>query len=392
MPPSSNATPISPLAAALGGALALAIAMGIGRFAFTPLLPMMQADAGVSLAAGGWLASANYLGYFAGALLAPLLAWQRGAVIRFALAAVVASTLAMGLVDQLAAWVLLRAVAGVLSAWLLIFTSEWCLGQLSGKAQLAGVLYAGVGAGIALAGGVCLGLMLAGADSGTAWLALGALAFAGKALVWPAFRNTSGLARTPSLRPRGHGAEGWRLIRGNAANGFGYIIPATFLPAMARELLGDPAVFGLAWPLFGAAAVVSTLAAGALLRVAGNRRLWAASHCLMAAGAALPVFVPGLAAILFSALAVGGTFMVATMCAIREARAVAGDQATGLIAAVTAAFALGQLLGPVLVASLSLAGLADPYPPALLLAALLLVASGWELAQRPAPKPPGESA
>ena len=55
---------------AFAGLAALAVAMGIGRFAFTPLLPMMQDDAGVSLAQGGYLASANYLGYLAGALWA----------------------------------------------------------------------------------------------------------------------------------------------------------------------------------------------------------------------------------------------------------------------------------------------------------------------------------
>ena len=59
-----------PEAIALAGLAALAVAMGIGRFAFTPLLPMMQADAGLTLAQGGWLASANYAGYLAGALWA----------------------------------------------------------------------------------------------------------------------------------------------------------------------------------------------------------------------------------------------------------------------------------------------------------------------------------
>src|SRR5262249_60180010 len=56
------------LAVALAGLIALAVAIGIGRFAFTPILPMMQEDAGVSMALGGWLASANYVGYLAGAL------------------------------------------------------------------------------------------------------------------------------------------------------------------------------------------------------------------------------------------------------------------------------------------------------------------------------------
>ena len=52
----------------LAGMLALATAMGIGRFAFTPLLPMMLHDGVITLPEASWLASANYIGYLAGAL------------------------------------------------------------------------------------------------------------------------------------------------------------------------------------------------------------------------------------------------------------------------------------------------------------------------------------
>ena len=60
----------SPVMIALAGLTALGVAMGIGRFAFTPILPMMQQDFAMSLGEGGWLASANYLGYLVGALSA----------------------------------------------------------------------------------------------------------------------------------------------------------------------------------------------------------------------------------------------------------------------------------------------------------------------------------
>ena len=60
----------SPLTVAVSGLAALAVAIGIGRFAFTPILPMMQADHDISVAQGGWLASANYLEYLAGSLFA----------------------------------------------------------------------------------------------------------------------------------------------------------------------------------------------------------------------------------------------------------------------------------------------------------------------------------
>ncbi len=69
MPSSDPAPGRRPWAVALAGAVALAVAMGIGRFAFTPLLPMMLAEGALDLHTASWLASANYLGYLAGALL-----------------------------------------------------------------------------------------------------------------------------------------------------------------------------------------------------------------------------------------------------------------------------------------------------------------------------------
>src|SRR5260221_7073072 len=142
---------------ALAGLAALAVAMGIGRFAFTPILPMMLQDAGLSVAGGGWLASANYLGYFAGALWAgmPHAARVPGAVaIRAGLAAIALSTLVMMLDAGFAAWAVLRFIARVASAWGLVHTSAWVLERIAplGRPILAGVLFAGVGGGIVGAG------------------------------------------------------------------------------------------------------------------------------------------------------------------------------------------------------------------------------------------------
>jgi len=67
----------------------------------------------------------------------------------------------------------------------------------------------------------------------------------------------------------------------------------------------------------------------------------------MALGVAAPVAVRGLAGILVAALCVGGSFMVVTMTGMQEALQVAGPHAARLMAAMTAAFATGQILGPV---------------------------------------------
>src|SRR5882672_6312723 len=115
-------------AVAFTGLAALAAAMGIGRFAFTPLLPMMQDDTGVSLAQGGYLASANYLGYLAGALWAMRPA-RPDFAIRAAMLAIALTTLAMGYAHGMPAWILLRALAGAASAWALVHVSSWALQQ-----------------------------------------------------------------------------------------------------------------------------------------------------------------------------------------------------------------------------------------------------------------------
>jgi MFS family permease len=336
------------LAVALAGLIALAVAIGIGRFAFTPILPMMQEDAGVSMAMGGWLASANYVGYLAGAL--SVICWRIGATtgIRAGLAAIGITTLAMGMEHHVAVWLALRALAGIASAWVLIYVSAWCLERLAalGRPALSNTVFAGVGTGIALAGGLCLALMRVGAGSTSAWFVLGLLSVALSAVIWGVLGSGAASRGASPERASARGME-WdreslRLVLCYGAFGFGYIIPATFLPAMAKQVIRDPEVFGWSWPLFGAAAMGSTLATAMLRSLVSNRRLWVASHLVMAFGIALPIVWSGIVPIMLAALLVGGTFMVATMTGLQEAREVGGERATGLMAALTSAFALGD--------------------------------------------------
>jgi predicted MFS family arabinose efflux permease len=365
--------------AALAALAALAISQGIGRFAFTPILPMMQQDAGLSIGDGGWLASANYLGYFLGALWAVRLSIGATAAIRIGLAVIALSTLAMALRDGFWLWAALRGLAGVASAWVLVFVSAWSLERLSalGRLDLGGIVYAGVGAGIVVAGIACLVAMGAHASSAAAWTCLGVIALAAAAAIWPVFGAGARYAAAPPAKP-GRPRDFWRLVLCYGAYGFGYIIPATFLPVMAKQVIADPALFGWAWPVFGAAAVASTLVAQRARR--SNRVVWAASHLVMAAGVVFPLVLPGLAGIIVAALCVGGTFVVITQVGLQEARAVAGEQARALIAAMTSAFALGQILGPLAVATLVRAS--GGFSAALISAAALLAISAGALLRR----------
>ena len=345
----------SPLSLAVSGLAALAVAMGIGRFAFTPILPMMQADHGISVAQGGWLASANYLGYLAGSLFAMRPNIPARTAIRVGLVLIAACTLAMGIEHHFVAWLILRAIPGFASALVLVFVSAWILPRLAHAARenLSGTVYAGVGTGIMFAGLACLVLVRNDASSDTAWIALGMTAVGVTIAIWRVLgdESTNESERAPA-HPHHATVSHWRLVFCYGAFGLGYIIPATFLPVMAKQVIADAGWFAWAWPIFGAAATVSTVLAARLASRFSHRNVWITGNVAMAIGTLVPIAVPNLAGIAIAALCVGGTFMVNTMAGIQEARRVAGVHARALIGAMTSAFAVGQIIGPLLVAGL----------------------------------------
>ena len=363
----SNRAP-GPRALAFAGLLSLAVAMGIGRFAFTPLLPLMAREGQLDLAFGGWLAAANYAGYFAGALTAARLPQGARTLALLALALTAATTAAMAL-PSAPLWSLLRFASGAASAWVFVATSVWCLGALArqGRADRGGLVYAGVGCGIALTGLYCLVAAARGLHAAEVWVHLGVLCLL---LSLPVLATSLRVESTPASAatrgtPVGSASGSTGLVVCYGLMGFGYILPATFLPAMARSVVDDPRLFGLAWPVFGATAAVSTLLAGWWMRRASRLQVWAISQLLMGVGVLLPSLWLNGVTITLSALFVGGTFMVITLAGVQEMRARAPAQAVRLVGRITAAFALGQIAGPVL--------------PALLLKSPALAAHGLSL-------------
>jgi predicted MFS family arabinose efflux permease len=131
-------------------------------------------------------------------------------------------------------------------------------------------------------------------------------------------------------------------------------------------------VFGWAWPVYGAAAMLSTLGVALFAGHYSNRAVSIACHFIMALGVAAPVFWPGIGGIALAALFVGGTFVVFTLVGLQDARSVAAAAAPRLMAAMTAAFAFGQIAGPLAVSFLVGAG--GSIAAALLAASAVLVA------------------
>jgi len=359
-----------PWTVAIAGGVALAVAMGLGRFAFTPLLPLMLADGSVDLHAASWLASANYLGYLAGALLCTFEPWLRTrwsamppihgpSAVRVGLVATGVLTLGMAL-PWPAAWPTLRFLAGVASALVFVYASGWCLARLAraGASALGGAMFAGPGAGI-VASGLVVGVMVAWHRSAAAgWAIFGVLAFALTALIWPVFGGAPAApdAATPDgaalHEPPHRRGEIPLLALAYGMAGLGYIVTATFLPVIAREALPGSPWIDFFWPIFGVGVVVGALLS-TRLRIGGDLRLLlAGAYVLQAAGIAAGVWRPTLAGFAFGSLLLGLPFTAITFFALQEARRLRPATSASTIGLLTILYGIGQIVGPPLAARL----------------------------------------
>ena len=378
-------------AAALACMIGLAVALGVGRFAFTPLLPLMLADGSIGLKAGSWLASANYAGYFVGAVSCAAVRIAPARMVRFGLAATVLLTAAMGVGHLLSAWLVVRFVAGVVSAWTFVFVSQWGLRRLTElhAPEWSGVIYAGPGVGIVLTG--LIGGALAGHRAAPGWLGFAALSAVLSVAIWRIFGTAPAQAVAPQAAParpaataaashvaRRHRADAAWLVVLYGMPGFGYIITATFLPVIARAALpaGSPWP-DLFWPMFGAALIVGAIAAARLPGHWDNRLLLAAGCATQAPGIAAGIVWPNAAGFSVGSALLGLPFTAITLFAMREARRLHGERAAGLMGYATASYGVGQILGPLVAAPLT--ARFGSFSPALWVAAgaLLVGAAGF---------------
>ena len=399
------------------GIAALVAVMGVGRFVYTPILPEMLATGALTLREAGWVAAANFLGYLLGALAASAVHRRRlqGALARAGLGLTVAMLVAMALLDGTAAWSAARFLAGVGSAFSLVFVSIRVLERLSaiGEADRMVGLYAGVGVGIA---GSAL-LMLAAEHAGAPWPAWWATAAVFTApFAWVAWRGLAdrGPAAAPAPRPArdaalpaARDAAGAAAAqpppvsvqgpaRGRAAAapgaplafaaavlayglfGLGYVIHATYLPAMVRAAGYPPAAATAIWVLVGLVALPSAALWRAVARRHGMRAAIALGYTVEGLTALVPLAGGSIGGAVVAAIGLGGTFMAVTGLALPFARALDPARAARAIGVMTAAFGAGQIVGPIAAAHLAEAAPLGGNPfamPSLLAFAALLAAA-----------------
>jgi predicted MFS family arabinose efflux permease len=340
------------LSLAAGGFIALAAAQGIGRFVYTPILPFMAGDIGLTKPEAGLIASANFLGYLLGALVAAsphLPGGKRGGFLA-GLAGSALTTAAMGLVASVPAFLALRFLGGMASAFVLVFASALVLEQLAAMARpgLTAVHFAGVGSGIALSALLIAGLEAAGLGWRVQWLASGGLTFLALLLAWrliPPAPEAGAMTAYGPARGQGDGRMR-RLVIAYGLFGFGYVITATFISTIARASPSLQGLDFLVWLAVGLAAVPSVALWVAIGRRLGNEASYALANLIEAAGVALSVLDQSLAGLVLAALLLGGTIMGITALGLIEVRQLAKRDPRRALALMTAAFGLGQVIGP----------------------------------------------
>jgi MFS family permease len=357
----------------LQGAAALAAAMGVGRFVYTPILPLMNAQAGLSVQHGSALATANYVGYLVGALLgiASPRAVRSRATLWISLTAVTATLALMPATQVFAAWFGLRLVAGAASALVFVVAVNAVLGALRAHGQhLTGWAFGGIGAGIALSG--ALVLLLRGADDWRqAWWLAAALSLVLSIAAWrlpiPADVPDAAAAPVPSISTRLLDTRFIGLFVTYALEGVGYIIAGTFLVAAIDQDSARWVGTG-AWVLAGLAALPSSALWARLSHTRSRPALLTVALLIQAIGVALPALVGGVGAALFSAAAFGATFVGISTLALAHGTHLRVPRAVAIL---TTGYSIGQIAGPLLVTPL----LHNGYHQALVIAALVLVAA-----------------
>lgn len=342
------------------GIYSLIVALGIARFAYTPLLPLMQQQAGLGIAGAGWLAAINYAGYLSGALIASLISDMvlKDRLYRIGMILAVLSTAMMGVSTDFTVWALSRFVAGLSSAASLLLGSGLILNWLirhHHRSEL-GLHFSGIGLGIAGAAAAVF-LMNHVLNWQEQWFAL---TFLGCLLVVPALRWLPPPDRSPLTRT-GQKMEDappstlyMRLFMlAYFCAGIGYVVSATFIVAIVDHMPGLSGEGTLVFFVIGIAAAPSCVAWDLIARRTGKLNALILASALQIIGIMLPVLAGGLIAALVGALLFGVTVMGIVSLVLTMAGQYYPTRPAKMMGKMTLSYGAAQIIGPAITGGLA---------------------------------------
>lgn len=334
------------------GIFSLLLALGVARFAYTPLLPVMQAQAGLGLAEGGWLAALNYAGYLSGALIASLISdlVLKDRLYRIGMVLAVLSTLVMGLSSDFTLWAVSRFVAGLSSAASMLLGTGLILNWLIRHNQRGelGIHFSGVGLGI-VGCSAAVALMSQWLDWREQWFALTALAclLLVPALAWLPKPDRSPL--TTSGQPMRDNPPSRLFLRLFMAAyfcaGVGYVVSATFIVAIVDRLPGLAGQGSWSFLAIGLAAAPACIVWDFIARRTGELNALILAAALQVVGILLPLS-GGLGGALAGALLFGGTFVGMVSLVLSMAGRYYPTRPAKMMGKMTLSYGAAQIVGP----------------------------------------------
>jgi len=311
----SQPTPIKIMVA---GLFSLVLTLGVARFSYTPLLPVMMDGTMLTDASGGWLASFNYLGYMCGALITASISnlQLKDTLYRIGLVGAVVTTVAMGLAENIWLWAIMRFLAGLCSAAGLLIGSGLILNWMLRHNQRAelGLHFSGIGVGIAVSAIVAI-LMLDRFNWSQQWYIFAAL---GVVLLIPAWywlpRPKDGVGGTTQggeVLEDNPPPRNWLLILYAAyfCAGFGYVISATFLVTIVDSQPSLQGNGGMVWLITGLAATPACIFWDRIARRIGQLKALLLAYAIQIVGIILPALDASLSTIMISGALYGATFI-----------------------------------------------------------------------------------
>lgn len=360
------------------GIFSLILMLGIARFAYTPLLPLMQQQAGLGLSQAGWLASINYMGYLCGAVIASLISnlFLKDRLYRIGLIVAILTTAGMGLTSNIWLWSILRFFAGLSSAAGLLLGSGLILNWLirHGHRSELGIHFSGLGLGIAFCA-VVVELLSHNFDWSQQWLLLSLM---GILLLFPAWLwlpppDSSPITRSgEEMTDNPPGRSFMRLfMAAYFCAGVGYVISATFIVAIVDQLPGLQGKGAWTFMVLGLAAAPACIIWDFIARRFGHINALISACLLQIVGILLPVIAPGLIMTLLSAMLFGGTFIGIVSLVLTMAGRFYPTRPAKMMGKMTISYGIAQILAPLITGML--ADSSGTYSDGLYLAAGMMI-------------------
>jgi len=342
----------------IAGICALVLTVGIARFSYSPMLPVMRDHAGLSVVAGSWLATINYAGYVSGVLVTAAISrlQHKFVLYRLGLVLAVASTAGMGLTHSLLGWAILRYISGLSSVAGLLLASGLVLNWLIRHEQkpLLGIHFAGMGLGVVLTG-VAAEWMASRLAWDRQWLVLAAAGAAFWLPAWCWMPSPSTGKAQPSADLSAEPGRSWliTMIAAYFCAGIGYVISATFIVEIVRNLPLMAGKGNLVWIIVGLAAIPSTFLWDRVQQAWGVMAALMLAYGIETVSIILPAIYGGVAANLLAAVLFGSTFVgIVSLMLTLIGRHFPANPAKAM-ARLTLSYGVAQILAPAIAGAIA---------------------------------------